>query len=236
MDGPEICDLPQPPTQFGANVGMTMALRIILADDHPIVRNGVRALIEHATNAAVVSEVGSPDDLFKALDKEACDLVLTDFSMPGGQIADGLNMLETLHRRWPQLPVIVLTMVSNVGVLRSILATGARGLLNKADALNELTLAIQSVSHGREYISATIKEPLEATRAGVSLSAQTSLSHQELEVLRLFASGLTVSQIADRLHHSVKTISRQKMDAMEKLGLNSDLAVYAYAREHGLFS
>jgi two-component system, NarL family, captular synthesis response regulator RcsB len=214
----------------------SVTLRIILADDHPIVRSGVRLLIESATSACVVAEAGSPEELFKALDDEPCDLVLTDFNMPGGQVADGLNMLSQLNRRWPKLPVIVLTMMSNIGVLRSILATGVRGLLNKSDALTELTLAIQAVSHGREYISAAIKAPLEATRVGESSTEHTELSARETEVLRLFASGLTVSQIAIQLNRSVKTISRQKMDAMSKLGLKSDLEVYAYAREHGMFS
>ena len=216
--------------------GDSVTLRIILADDHPIVRSGVRLLIENATSASVVAEAGSPDELFKALDDEACDLVLTDFNMPGGQIADGLNMLSQLNRRWPKMPVIVLTMMSNIGVLRSILATGVHGLLNKSDALTELTLAIQAVSHGREYIGEAIRGPLEATRVGESSTEHTELSARETEVLRLFASGLTVSQIATQLSRSVKTISRQKMDAMSKLGLKSDLEVYAYAREHGMFS
>jgi len=213
-----------------------VTLRIILADDHPIVRSGVRLLIEGATNASVVAEAGSPDELFRAINRGACDLVLTDFNMPGGQTADGLNMLAQLNRHWPELPVIVLTMMSNVGVLRSILATGVRGLMNKSDALNELTLAIQAVSHGRDYVSAEIKVALEASRVGDSSSEQNELSARETEVLRLFVSGLGVSQIAAQLNRSVKTISRQKMDAMSKLGLKSDLEIYAYAREHGMFS
>jgi two-component system capsular synthesis response regulator RcsB len=196
----------------------------------------VRLLIEGATNASVVAEAGSPDELFRAINRGACDLVLTDFNMPGGQTADGLNMLAQLNRHWPELPVIVLTMMSNVGVLRSILATGVRGLMNKSDALNELTLAIQAVSHGRDYVSAEIKVALEASRVGDSSSEQNELSARETEVLRLFVSGLGVSQIAAQLNRSVKTISRQKMDAMSKLGLKSDLEIYGYAREHGMFS
>jgi len=189
-----------------------------------------------ATIAVIFLVRTKPDELFRAINRGACDLVLTDFNMPGGQTADGLNMLAQLNRHWPELPVIVLTMMSNVGVLRSILATGVRGLMNKSDALNELTLAIQAVSHGREYVSAEIKVALEASRVGDSSSEQSELSARETEVLRLFVSGLGVSQIAAQLNRSVKTISRQKMDAMSKLGLKSDLEIYAYAREHGMFS
>lgn len=213
-----------------------MALRIILADDHPIVRSGVRALLERSTQVSVVAEVESPDALVKALEQHPCDLLLTDFNMPGGQITDGLNLLGLVQRRWPDLPIVVLTMVSNLGVLRSILASGVRGLLNKSDALNELPLAVNAAAHGRTYVSGALKELLEASSTNEPGSTDSHLSKRETEVLRLFASGLTVSQIATQLNRSVKTISRQKMDAMNKLGLKSDLDIYAYARENGLFS
>lgn len=213
-----------------------MTLRIILADDHPIVRSGVRALLEGHANTTLVAEVGSPADLIEAIHAHPCDIVITDFSMPGGQVADGLHMLGLIHRRWPTLPVIVLTMVNNAGVLNSILGTGVRGLLGKADALTELTLAVQAVSHGRDYLSAGIRKTLDMARSGTNLSAQPVLSRRETEVLRLFASGFTVSEIASQLSRSVKTISRQKMDGMAKLGLKSDLDVYAYAREHGMLT
>ncbi|KAF1695759.1 DNA-binding response regulator [Pseudoxanthomonas jiangsuensis] len=210
-------------------------LRIILADDHPVVRSGVRSLLEYSGRARVVAEAASADELFAALAREPADLVLTDFSMPGGDAADGLSMLGRLHLRWPELPLLVLTVAANADVLRSILATGVLGLLNKSDALTELTLAVSAVSHRRSYLGTGIRQLLHsaATEAG-GLRPGEALSRRETEVLRLFASGLTVSEIARRLSRSVKTISRQKMDAMAKLGLHSDLEVYAYAHRHGL--
>jgi two-component system capsular synthesis response regulator RcsB len=210
-----------------------MTLRIILADDHPIVRSGVRALLER-NNLQVVAEAGSTDELFTALANNECDVLLTDFSMPGGQLADGLAMLEALRGKWPQLPIIVLTMMNNPGVLSSILATGVRGLLNKSDALSELPLAIQAVSHGRDYVSASGGHQLEQMEGHDS--TRLPLSPREAEVLGMFVSGLTVSQIAEQLDRSIKTVSRQKMDGMAKLGLKTDLEVYAYAREHGLLA
>ena len=146
--------------------------------------------------------------------------------------ADGLSMLVRLRLRWPMLPVVVLTMAGNGGVLRAILDTGVLGLLNKSDALNELPLAIRAVERRRRYLGVSIRQLLDAG-TGIP-AAQTTLSPRETEVLRLFASGLTVSAIARRLNRSVKTVSRQKQDAMAKLGLHSDLEVYAYARENGL--
>lgn len=215
-------------------LGRAVTLRIILADDHPIVLNGVRMLLENGADATVVANAHSPVELIDAIETHPCDLVITDFSMPGSQLADGLHMLGLIRRRWPNLPVIVLTMVSNAGVLGSILATGVRGLLSKSDALTELTLAVRAVSHDRDYLSKSIKKTLDASRTGGAGTAVAALSKREAEVLRLFAGGCTVSEIAGQLNRSVKTISRQKMDAMAKLGLNSDLDIYTYAREHGL--
>lgn len=214
----------------------TVTLRIILADDHPIFRSGVRALLENNTQIKVVAEVGSPAELLDAVDKHPCELLITDFSMPGGQMADGLQMLGMVRRRWPELPVVVLTMVNNGGVLKAILQTGARGLMSKTDALSELTLAVQAVSHGRVFLSSGISHLIDEGAAGGHAEDQPALSKRETEVLRLFASGFTVTEIAGQLNRSVKTISRQKMDAMNKLGLKNDLDVYAYAREHGILA
>lgn len=224
-----------PPQAATEGSGTPNSLRIILADDHPVVRSGVRMLLEHNSSAAVVAEAGTPEELFAALERMAVDLVLTDFSMPGGRAADGLSMLGRLLRRWPQTPVIVLTMAGNVGVLQTILDTGVHGLLNKSDALTELTLAVNAVSHRRTYVGSGIRRLL-AADASLGESPRGALSPRETEVLRLFSSGLTVSEIARRLERSVKTVSRQKMDAMAKLGLRSDLEIYAYARDHRLLS
>jgi two-component system capsular synthesis response regulator RcsB len=213
-----------------------MTLRIILADDHPVVRRGVRAVLEASAQASVVADVGSPAELLDAIEEHPCDLVLTDFSMPGGELADGLQMLGMIRRRWPRLPLVVLTMVNNACVHSAILATGVRGLLGKSDALTELPLAVRAVSHGRNYLGSGIRQTLDAAHVSGASSAQAVLSKREVEVLRLFALGFTVSEIATQLNRSVKTISRQKMDAMSKLRLKSDLDVYAYAREHGMLA
>jgi two-component system capsular synthesis response regulator RcsB len=213
--------------------GDPRTFRILLADDHPVVRSGVRMLLERQPGMTVVAEAGTPDELFAAMAREPVDVVLTDLSMPGGAVADGMSMLGRLRRRWPSVPVIVLTMAGNPNVLRTILDSGVQGLLNKSDALTELTLALGAIAHRRTYLGTGIRRLLEA---GGGAAPRVPLSPRETEVLRLFSSGLTVSEIARRLDRSVKTVSRQKMDAMAKLGLRSDLDVYAYAREHGLLS
>ena len=182
----------------------------------------------------MVAEAGTPEELFAALARHPADIVLTDLSMPGGTAADGLGMLGRLQRRWPGVPLIVLTMITNPHVLQTIRHAGVRGLLNKSDTLTELALALHAVAHGRIYLGSGIRRLLE--EAGASIVAANALSPREAEVLRLFASGQTVSAIARQLERSVKTVSRQKMDAMAKLGLRSDLELYAYARANGLIA
>lgn len=213
-----------------------MNKRVIIADDHPIIRAGVRMVLEGAANTSIVAEADSPETLLSALRETPADLLVTDFSMPSGQEADGLGLLQRIRRLYPDLPVIVLTMVGNVGVIGAILGTGVRGLIDKAAGMSEISLAIQAVNQGRDYVSPTFKHSLLQSQFDAENGVAARLSPREVEVLRLFASGMTVSAIADRLSRSVKTVSRQKTDAMNKLGLKSDLEIYAFAREHNLIS
>lgn len=210
-----------------------MAFRIILADDHPIVSRGVRMLLEQTSGLSVVGEAASPDELMTVLAATPCDLLVTDFNMPGEQ-ADGLNLLQLLGRRWPHLPVVVLTQLGNPGTLGNISRlSNVRGVVSKADAVKELHVAINAAAANRDYVSATVKRQLDLSGTDAS-DVTAALSKREAEVMRLFASGHTVSEIARQLNRSVKTVSSQKVEAMRKLGVTSDLELYSYAREHGL--
>lgn len=213
-----------------------MTLRIILADDHPIVANGARQLLEQDPTLQVVSIASSPGGLLQVLERTPCDLVVTDFSMPGPGTPDGLAMLGLLRRRWPKLAIIVLTRIENPAVLRSIRDTGVRGLINKTDALSELPQAVHAVAHGRTYIGNAARQLLESAGTRLQTAASEALSPRETEVLRLFASGMSVKHISGQLNRSAKTISNQKLAAMDKLGIKTDLEIYAYAAEHGLLS
>lgn len=213
-----------------------MTLRVILADDHPLIRAGVRTLLEDDPGLAVVAEADSADKLLSVLRETPADLLITDFSMPGGQAADGLGLIQRVRRDHPALPVIVLTMLANAGVHGTILESGVHGLIDKGAGMAEISLAIQAVAQGRNYVSATFREGLRQSQFDRTAGESARLSPREIEVLRLFASGLTVSEIAERLSRSIKTVSRQKNDAMIKLGLKNDLDIFVYANEHGLTS
>jgi two-component system capsular synthesis response regulator RcsB len=213
-----------------------MKKRVIVADDHPIIRAGVQMVLKDALDVTLVAEADSPEALLAVLSETPADLLITDFSMPSADEADGLGLVQRIRRLYPDLPIIVLTMMSNVGVLGAILATGVRGLIDKSAGMNEISVAIQAVGQGRDYVSTTFRQSLLQSQFDSEVGVSARLSPREGEVLRLFASGLTVSAIAERLSRSVKTVSRQKSDAMAKLGLKSDLEIYVFAREHNLIS
>jgi two-component system, NarL family, captular synthesis response regulator RcsB len=217
---------------------METQLRIFIADDHPFTLAGVRAEIERAGEPFVVAgEASNGAALLKLLEvSHPGDLLVTDFSMRGPQLrdCDGLPLLLTLRRQFPTLPIIVLTEVENPAMLRAMVDAGVRGLVDKISARNELLTAIQKVASGRIHFCRAMRTVLD--QAGGLDRAPVRISPHEAEVVRLFVGGLTVSEIAVRLSRSVKTISRQKNDAMHKLGLDNNSQLYAYARDHGLTS
>ncbi len=216
------------------NQGRMETLRIFVADDHAVVLAGVRAILQRADPPmALIATAESGEKLLELLERERCDVLVTDFAMPqhDGHGQDGLRMLQMIRRNHPHLRVVVLTMMDNPSILRAVLETGVRGLVGKASAIADLPVAIAAVAAGRRYISGDLQAGLEAD---AEKPTATGLSAREVEVIRLFAEGFTVSEIALRLHRSVKTISRQKNDAMRKLGIGNHSQLYAYARDHGL--
>jgi two-component system capsular synthesis response regulator RcsB len=211
-------------------------MRVILADDHPIFLIGLKVVIEQNQRATVIAEASAPDELLGKLREQPCDLLITDFMMPVEDQNDGLRLLERIRREHPTLPIIVVTMLNNAGLFRSMLALNVQGLLSKASMANELPSAIDSVSRGKPFIADSVRHSLmEAADYGSdTLVALKQLSPRELEVLRLFATGVSVGAIAVQLNRSKQTVSAQKVSAMRKLGLANDAALFIYLQEHGL--
>lgn len=208
-------------------------MRVIIADDHPVVRIGLRMLIDLSSTCVVVGEADGPDSLLNLLSTTPCDLLVTDFSMPGNLQSDGLKMLSRVRRGYPAMPIILVTMFANVTTLRAALAQGVMAIITKGASATELPMAIKSVGEGRRFIS----ESLSATLVQADAEARTispSLSAKELEVVRMLASGMTVSEIAGYFKRSVSTISKQKGMAMQRLGISTDVELFAYARESGM--
>jgi two-component system capsular synthesis response regulator RcsB len=211
-------------------------LRIILADDHPIFLIGLKVVIEQNPNSRVVAQASSPDELLHCLATEPCDLLVTDFMMPVDEQNDGLRLLERIRRHYPQLPIIVVTMLNNAGLFQAMLALEIQGLLSKASVAGELPAAIASVRQGKRFIADSVQRTMHhaADYGSDTLVALPDLSPRELEVIRLLAAGNSVGAIALQLSRSKQTVSAQKVSAMRKLGLANDAALFIYLQEHGL--
>lgn len=211
-----------------------MSFKIILADDHPLILTGIRSLIAHnQPGCEVVAEAHQVSELLNTLQQHSCDLLITDFSMPGDERSDGLSMIQQLKRDYPTLPILVLTQIHNAGILQSLIQLGVSGVLLKKAVISELSDAIRQILSGHSYIGSSVKTLL--AEAGLDHQASLAqLTPKESEVVRLLASGMSVTQVAEYLHRSVKTISTQKKSAMLRLGITSDSGLFFYANKHGL--
>ncbi|MEN5118858.1 LuxR C-terminal-related transcriptional regulator [Luteimonas sp. TWI662] len=211
------------------------AIRVYAADERPIVLAGMRAVVQAPDSGMRMTgeATGAHTLLWMLQTRMDCDVVVTEFSMQGGdaRAGDGLGLLGQLRTRFPGIGVAVFSEVRNPPLLRAMLELGVHAIVDKSGALDELPAAIRHAAQGRRYLSRTIKRLLDAT-AGSGQCAP--LSRQEAEVVRLFASGKSVSEIALSFSRSVKTVSRQKSDAMRKLGLDNHSQLYAYALSSGL--
>jgi two-component system capsular synthesis response regulator RcsB len=155
--------------------------------------------------------------------------------MPGGQYGDGLPLIGYLRRNFADVRIVVLTMLENPALLRRLGEMGVIAVVHKSDDLSHIALAVQQVSRGLEYMSPQVRDALESLRINSGgRSDEVMLSRRELEVVRLFVSGLTIKEISERLNRSIKTISTQKNSAMRKLGLERDSELFQYAQSNGL--
>ena len=208
-------------------------LRVIIADDHPIVRIGQRVVIEASGTCKVVGEANGPDDLLVLLSTTPCDVLVTDFAMPGGRQADGYSLLSLLRRQYPTLPVILVTMFANIATLRASFAHGAQAIVAKKASAKELPSAIKAVVKGQTFASESLRVQMVEAGTG-DQSQEPQLSGKEREVVRMLASGMTVSEIAAQVNRSISTISKQKSSAMSRLCISTDVDLFAYARSAGM--
>ncbi|NID14002.1 response regulator [Luteibacter yeojuensis] len=205
-----------------------MPSTVIIADDHPVVVAGVETILK-AHRYDVVARAHDTDTLFEALSDNPCDVVVTDYSMPEGIQPDGMPMIRRIRAIRPDIGIVVLTMLSNPAILRSLLDMGVAAIFDKRTNLRDIPVAVHAADVGRSYLSPAIRRLFhEADCAAGHDELITRLSPREIEVLRAFAQGQGLSDIAERMGRSFKTISRQKRSAMAKLGLVNDAQLYQY--------
>jgi two-component system, NarL family, captular synthesis response regulator RcsB len=214
-----------------------LTIRVAIADDHPTLLAGMEHLLSRRIDISLIGAVTNSTGLVELLGKTPCDVVVMDFSMPGGRYGDGLSLLRFLKRRFPAVRAVVFTSIENQAVMQSIMNVGASGIISKSDALEHVQIAIHAAFEGQQYLSPLVQTWLEqAANQTQEMGSANQLSKRETEVLRLYAEGLSVTEIGVRAGRSSKTISAQKMAAMKKLGLQNEADIFKYALSHGLIT
>ncbi len=207
-------------------------MKILIADDHPVVRHGLRLLLEAQPDVTRVGEAGSAADTLEALRGEDWSVLVLDLDLPD---RSGFEVLQDAKSRWPKLPVLILSIhPENIMAVR-LLKSGASGYLNKESAPAELVQAIRRIAGGGRYVSPTLAQLLaEQIGADAAQEPHERLSAREFQVFRLIASGKPVGEIADHLHLSANTVSTYRARILEKMGLANNAELMRYAAERGL--
>lgn len=206
--------------------------RILIADDHELMRRGLKDILAEFFPDATVSEAGDARQALAALEKHTCDIVLLDINMPG---RSGIDALQDLKRLYPRMPVIVLSAFAEKDYAVRAFKLGASGYVSKQSASGELIAAIRKALAGGRYVTPLLAEALAATVAGEAPAApHETLSHRELQVLRLVAGGKTLKEIAAELSLSEKTIGTYRARISQKLALSTNVELARYATRHGL--
>lgn len=206
-------------------------IRVLIADDHPIVRKGLRELVAGEPDMTVAAESGNGLEVLRLIASEPFDMVLLDISMPG---ISGLEILQRVRPAQPNLPILVLSGFPETELAVRTLRAGASGYLNKEMAPEELVAAIRLVNSGRKYVSPAVAELLASSVSRGGSPAHDLLSDREYQVMILLAKGRTVSEIASEISLSVKTISTYRARILEKMDLKNNAELMLYAIRNNL--
>ncbi|CAH1388041.1 response regulator [Candidatus Nitrotoga sp. M5] len=206
-------------------------IRIIIADDHCIVRHGLKQILALTPDIVVMDESGDGDELLGVLKEASCDLVLLDMSMPG---LAGVDLIKRVRIERPDLPILVLSMHIEGQIASRALKAGAAGYLTKGCDPEILIGAIRKVASGGRFVDTSLVEVLVFDSGLESHALHEGLSARELQVFLLIASGKTVTEIAGELHLSIKTISTHKCRFMRKLNIQTKTDLVRYAIRHQL--
>jgi two-component system invasion response regulator UvrY len=207
-------------------------LRILIADDHAIVRKGLKQVIMDEYHSANIVEVSDAEDLLKEVIGNEWDIVICDMNMPG---RSGLDALNQIKQASPHLPVLIMSMYPEDQYALRVLKAGASGYLSKDTIHDDIIKAIQTLQLGKKFITPSIAEKLASTLGqDNSLQSHEILSDREFDVFKLLASGKSVSEIAAQLSLSATTVSTYRSRIMEKMGIQSNAGLTRYALEKKL--
>jgi two-component system invasion response regulator UvrY len=207
-------------------------IKILIADDHAVVREGVKHILSEMPDMVIAGEAGRGQEVLEKVGKNEYDLILLDIAMPG---RDGLEILKDLKLQKPKLPVLILSMFPEEQYALRALKSGASGYLTKDSIPDELIKAIQKIVRGGKYISSSFSEKmLFSFDSDAEKPLHETLSDREYQVMRMIASGKTLKEIADELALSVKTVSTYKSRILDKTGMKNNVELTHYAVKHRL--
>lgn len=209
-------------------------IKVVLADDHPIVLAGVKDIVQSDPNYQVVGIARTSSELIDAISHHKPQIVITDYYMPGDEsYGDGMRLITHMIRKFPDVKFLVLTMLNNRSILGGLYDCGVSGVLQKSINLDEITDALRTISSGRIYKGGFTLEDDNVMPSNSSVNERiASISKKEAEVLRLFLGGMRIKDIATNLNRSTKTVSTQKTTVMRKLSVHSDQELFAFCQEH----
>lgn len=207
-------------------------IKIVIADDHAIVRKGLAQIVSEEGDIMVCGEADDADQLLELLKKENCDLIILDINMPG---RSGLEALKDIKSMYPKTPVLILSMYSEDQYGIRALKAGAAGFLKKVSAPDELVTAIRKIVSGGKYISEALTEELvDSLESGKKALIHESLSNREFQIMCQIASGLSADAIADSLSISVHTVYSYRNRILEKMNMKSNVELTQYVIKNQL--
>lgn len=205
-------------------------IRIIIADDHAMVRGGLKQIVATTSDIEVVGEATQGHEVLALLRQTPADMLLLDMTMPG---LSGIELIRRLHEEKPVLPILILSMHNEVQVVARALKAGASGYVTKDSEPETLLLAIRKIAAGGKYIDPSLVDAMVFDAGDRESLPHENLSERELQILRMITAGCALNDIADQLHLSPKTISTHKMRLMQKLGTDNNADLIRYATRHG---
>lgn len=205
-------------------------IKVLIADDHAVVRRGIKQILSEEPDIQVLGEASNSDEVMAMLYKQKWDILILDITMPG---KNGLDAMIEINQRKPELPILILTMHPEKEIAIRAFRTGACGYLTKDSIPGELIKAVRKIHGGGKYIGSDLAESI-ILSLDEEKPPHTHLSEREFQVLCLIASGHTLSQISEELSLSVKTISTYRARILEKLGLKTNVELTHYALKHKL--
>ncbi|AQY65486.1 MULTISPECIES: response regulator [Pseudomonas] len=207
-------------------------IRMLIADDHTIMREGLKQLFMLVADVQVVAEAESGTQVIELLRQVEIDLLLLDMNMPG---ISGEILIARLHTQYPELPILVLSMHNEIHIAQRALRAGALGYLTKDRDPETLLVAMRRVASGQRYLDPALAEQIALQSSGLKQQTYVeSLSDREFQILRLLAHGMSVNQIAEQLVISNKTVSTHKTRLMEKMGFGSTADIVRFAMTLGI--